>query len=82
MTRVCRNINKPFRTGGNMMYRSGNKLSTPADFDNAVLFQLNVEVWQEKEPIDRGGFIKNHSDIWVKFEDGYFLKDNCVFQIR
>jgi hypothetical protein len=53
-----------------------------AEFDNAIYFQLNVEVWQKGEPIDRGGVIKDHSDMSVKFEDGYFLKEVCDFRVR
>lgn len=64
------------------MYRSGSKLLHPIDFDNAIFFQLNVEVWQQGEPIDRGGLIKDHSETAVKFEDGYFLKEICDFLVR
>jgi hypothetical protein len=64
------------------VYNGGRHLSSPADFDNAILFQLHVEVWQNGELIDMGGIIRSHTDDAVKFEDGYFLKDVCDFRVR
>jgi hypothetical protein len=34
------------------MYKSGYVIKTTADFDNAILFGLKTEVWQNGEIID------------------------------
>jgi hypothetical protein len=64
------------------MYASGRALKTDADFDNAVLFGLRIEVYQHGEPLDPGGTIESHSEEAVKIDGAYFLKSNCEFIVR
>jgi hypothetical protein len=56
-------------------------LTNPADFDNAILFQLHVEVWQQGEIIGRG-IIKYHTDLTVAIDQDMYLKQNCEFRVR
>jgi hypothetical protein len=64
------------------MYRSGQQLRTTSDFDNAIFFSLNIEVYQENEPIDRGGFIQKHNEETVIINGAYFFKELCSFRVR
>jgi hypothetical protein len=64
------------------MYISGSTLRTTADFDNAILFGLNIEVYQQNEPIDRGGIIKSHTEDSVTIDGAKFLKAVYAFKVR
>lgn len=64
------------------MYYRGKKLITDADFDNAILFGLKVEVYQQGEPLDPGGTIESHTKESVKINNSYFLKRNNEFIVR
>lgn len=58
------------------MYSSGKKLITDADFDNAILFGLNIKIYQQGKPLDPGETIESHSEEAVKINGCYFLKIN------
>lgn len=60
----------------------GYVLSSSADFDNAMLFGWNVEVWQQDDIIDYGGQIERHTDESVYINSAYYLKVNCTFKVR
>ena len=64
------------------MFKSGQVLRTPFEFDNALFFGMAVIVWQEGSIIDYGGPITKHTDAAVYINDGYFLKATCEFRIR
>jgi hypothetical protein len=64
------------------MYISGSTLRTSADLDNAMLFSLNISVWQQGEIIDYGGKIVGHTEGAVHINDGRYLKAVCVFKVR
>jgi hypothetical protein len=64
------------------MYISGSTLRSSADFDNAQLFHLNIEVYQQNEPIDRGGIIESHTEHSVTIDGAKFLKAVCAFKVR
>lgn len=54
------------------MYISGQTLRTSADFENAMLFGLRVEVYQQNVPIDSGGHIQAHTDNSVTIDGAKF----------
>jgi hypothetical protein len=64
------------------MYTSGYTLRTSADFDNAILFQKYISVWQNGSILDYGGLIESHTDNSVKINDGRYLKATCEFRVR
>lgn len=64
------------------MFKSGQILHSPADFDNAMFTGANVIVWQNGEIIDYGGPIQKYTEEAVYIQDGYFLKALCTFKIR
>jgi hypothetical protein len=65
------------------MYQSGNVLHTSADFDNAILFSLKVEVWQNSQIIDYAGVIESHTNDSVSFmNESRYLKATCEFRVR
>lgn len=65
------------------MYVSGQPLLSPADFDNAILFGLKVEVWQQDELVGYASVIESHNDDAVKFlNESYYLKATCEFRVR
>ncbi len=57
-------------------------LKNPADFDNAILFQTPVQVWQNGEIIEYGGIIEEHGIGSVKIQGNYYLKSTCEFRVR
>ncbi|WP_438449397.1 hypothetical protein [Gorillibacterium sp. sgz5001074] len=66
------------------MFKKGDVLKSPADFDNAMLFGILVEVWQRGELLDYGSRITKHTESAVFLDDaeGYFLKATCQFKVR
>ncbi|NHN31220.1 hypothetical protein [Paenibacillus agricola] len=64
------------------MFNSNQILSSSVDFDNAMFLGSNIEVYQDGEPIDRGGQILKHTDDCVFIGDGYFIKETCGFKGR
>lgn len=64
------------------MYTVGKVLRTDADFDNAILFALNVEVWKDGKLIDEGGLIKMFNDTRVHIRHGLYPRSVCVFIVR
>lgn len=64
------------------MYKSGYTLKTDADFDNAILFALKIEVWQQDQLIGYASVIESHDDDAVKFiNELHYLKSVCEFRI-
>jgi hypothetical protein len=65
------------------MYTSGNALRTSANFDNAILFSLKVEVWQNGQIIDYAGVIESHTNDSVSFmNESKYLKTTCECRVR
>ena len=64
------------------MYKKNQVLTTSADFDNAIMFQIQVAVWQNGEILDYGGIIELNSDESVKIQGNYYFKMNCEFRVR
>jgi hypothetical protein len=60
----------------------GQVLKTDVDFDNAMLFGLNISVWQQGEIVDYGGKIIANTDDSVHINDGKYLKAVCAFKVR
>jgi hypothetical protein len=63
------------------MFKTGQLLHHPADFDNAMFFGIAVEVWQRGEILE-DGLIQNHNEDAVLIDGGYFLKATCQFKVR
>jgi hypothetical protein len=49
------------------MFSSGSTLRTSADFDNAILFGLKIEEWQNGRIIDYAGVVESHTNDSVSF---------------
>jgi hypothetical protein len=64
------------------MYISGQTLRTSADFDNAMLFELNVEVWQDGHILNYGGIIDKVTENTVRINDAYYFISVCAFKVR
>ncbi len=64
------------------MFKSNYILKTPVDFDNAMLFGVNISVWQQNEIIDYGGKITANTVYSVDINDGKYLKSVCEFKVR
>jgi len=64
------------------MYKFGQTIIHPVDFDNAMLFELNVIVLQDGQIIDFGGKIEKNSEESVLINAEYYLKSDCKFKIR
>jgi hypothetical protein len=64
------------------MLKSGSILRTSADFDNAMMFQLNVIVWQDGEIIDYGGNIESFTDASIRINDCHYFRTSCEFKVR
>lgn len=64
------------------MFKSGQVLKSPYDFDNAMFFGTDVSVWQNGEIIDYGGKIESLSDASVRINDVYYFIAACEFKIR
>ncbi|WP_240421967.1 hypothetical protein [Paenibacillus periandrae] len=62
------------------MFKANQELRSPFDFDNARFFAVPIHVYQEGEKIDYGR-ISKHTDECVVVNDGYFIKENCVFKV-
>jgi len=57
-------------------------LRSEADFDNAILFQIKVIVWQQDKILDYGGTIEHHTHDSVYINGIYYLKATCEFRVR
>jgi hypothetical protein len=65
------------------MFSSGSTLRTSADFDNAIMFGLRIEVWQDEAIIDYAGVIESHTNDSVTFmNESKYLKATCEFRVR
>jgi hypothetical protein len=64
------------------VYKNGLILKTDADFDNAIFFGLNINVWQDNEILDYGGIIESYSKDAVRINGAYYLKATCEFKVR
>lgn len=64
------------------MFKSGDTLRTPTDFDNALFFALPIIIWQQGEIIDYGGTITKHTEEAVFINDELYLKATCEFKVR
>jgi len=64
------------------MYKRGTVLRTDADFDHAVWFGWDVEVWQDGEILDPGGCIELITANAVKINGAYYMRRNCEFRVR
>ena len=57
-------------------------LSKLADFNDAFLRQLRVEVWDGDTIEDYGGPIERHSKYVVRINGMYYVKSQYQFYIR
>lgn len=65
------------------MFTSGFIIKNSADFDNAILFELKIEVWQNKQAIGYAGVIESHTNDSVSFlNETKYLKITCEFRVR
>jgi hypothetical protein len=65
------------------MFSSGSTLRTSADFDNAIMLGLRIEVWQDEAIIDYAGVIESHKNDSVTFmNESKYLKVTCEFRVR
>lgn len=64
------------------MYISGSTLRTSADFDNAMMFELDIIVWQDDKMIDHGGKVDKVTDKSIRINDVYYFISSCVFKVR
>lgn len=63
------------------MFKSKQILNSPFDFDNAMFFGVNVEVWQHGDIVDSGGKILANTIDSVHINDGKYLKTLCEFRV-
>lgn len=66
------------------MFKKGDVLTSPADFDNAVFFALSVEVWQNGRRVQVGGQVTKHTedDVYLGYDDEAYNKHMFVFRVR
>lgn len=64
------------------MFKSGQALKSPYDFDNAMFFGVDVSVWQNGEIIDYGSKIIANTAESIHINDGKYLKAVCEFKVR
>lgn len=64
------------------MYKTGQLLRTEADFDNAMFFDLPVEVWWKGQKYDTGGKVCEHTPMSVSLGDRYYPKKHCEFRVK
>jgi hypothetical protein len=64
------------------MYTTGTVLNTDADLYNAMLFTLNVAVYQGGESLDDWGVITKLTEQTVMIDGGYFFRETCEFRVR
>lgn len=57
-------------------------LRNPVDFDNAILFGLHIEVWQQGELLDYGGVIRGHNEDCVYINEWGYFKNACEFRVK
>lgn len=65
-----------------LMFTKGDILTTDADFDNAIMFQLPIIVWLKNEVLDYGGTVQKFNDDAVMINEVYFMRDSCTFRVR
>ncbi|SDC47867.1 hypothetical protein SAMN02799630_00221 [Paenibacillus sp. UNCCL117] len=63
------------------MLKINQVLISPVDFDNAMFFGIKIGIFQESEQIDYVGVIKKHTGNKVFLNEGYYLKQLCVFRV-
>ena len=68
--------------GGAFMYQVDSKLTTDADFDNAVWFGQQVELWHRGEIVHPGGVIECHNPYSVKIAGTVYFKYAYDFRVR
>lgn len=64
------------------MFKKGQALVTDADFYNARLFAVPVEVWQQGELLDSGYPIERLIEGAAFIRDGYYHRELCEFRIQ
>jgi hypothetical protein len=62
------------------MYRSGYRLKTDVDFDNAIIFRLIISITQQDMHVG-SGFIKSHNSEVVYVNNFAVSKKLCEFKI-
>lgn len=62
------------------MYRSGYRLKTDVDFDNAIIFRLIISITQQDMHVG-SGFIKSHNNEVVYVSNFAVSKELCEFKI-
>lgn len=65
------------------MYTIGYTLKTDADFDNALMFMLTIDVFRGEEKVFTGIMVR-HSDVVARFapRDEGFVKISHSFRIH
>lgn len=66
---------------GFFVFKKGQVLLTDADFYNAKLFAIPVEVWQQGELLDYGNPIERLIEGAAFVKDGYYHRELCEFKI-
>jgi hypothetical protein len=64
------------------MFKKGQVLVTEADFYNAQLFAVPVEVWQRGERLDYGYPILRLVEGAAFIKDGYYHRELCEFRVQ
>jgi hypothetical protein len=62
------------------VYRSGYKLKTDVDFDNAIIFRLIISITQQDMHVG-SGYIKSHNSEEVYVNNLAVSKKLCEFKI-
>ncbi|CAG7651552.1 hypothetical protein ACFQI7_28090 [Paenibacillus allorhizosphaerae] len=63
-------------------YLKGKKLQTDADFQNAIWFNLWVDIYRHGELVEYGGFIERSNEHAVWINGGYFLRNKWQIIVR
>lgn len=64
------------------MFKPNYILMSPADFDNAILFGVNISVWHEGKIVDYGGKIIANTNDFAHINDGKYAKSTYEFKVR
>lgn len=62
------------------MYRSGYRLKTDVDFDNAIIFRLIISITEQDMHVG-SGFIESHNNEDVHISHFVVSKKLCEFKI-
>jgi hypothetical protein len=64
------------------MLKSGYILSTDDQLLAVMHNKMPIQAWQDGDALHHGGQIESITEIAVKIDGQYFMRNACVFKIR